>query len=166
METTNQPVAGNLTESRRKFIEKAGIVTVLGTFGASFFTSCTSATEDADPNGNNNSNPNSPNGITVVGSTIKIDLQVQKNLVNSGSWLLIRDANTLVANINGTYVAMSSVCTHSNCSDSWSFGNNRFTCTCHGSIFDATGKVLQGPASSPLPLFTASVSGSILTISK
>ena len=164
MENSRQTIIGNLTESRRKFIEKAGIVTVLGTFGVSFFTSCSSAAEDVDPTGNNNNN--SPDGITVVGSTIRIDLQIQKGLASSGNWLLIKDANTLVANINGSYVAMSSVCTHSNCSDRWSFGNNRFTCTCHGSVFDAAGKVLQGPASSPLPLYTATVNGSILTISK
>ena len=164
MENKSQTLSGNLTESRRKFIEKAGIATVMGTFGIAFFTACSSDSEDNNPSGNNNNN--SPNGITVIGSTIRIDLQVQKGLASSGNWLLITDANTLVANINGSYVAMSSVCTHSNCSDRWSFANNRFTCTCHGSVFDAAGKVLQGPASSPLPLYTASVTGTTLTISK
>jgi cytochrome b6-f complex iron-sulfur subunit len=165
MENSIETQQGHLTESRRKFIEKVGITAVLGTFGVSFFTSCTTSTEDADPNGNSNNNT-TPNGITVVGSTIKIDLQVQTNLNTSGRWLLINEAKTLVANINGSFVAMSSVCTHSGCADSWSFANNRFTCTCHNSIFDATGKVLQGPASSPLPLYTATVNGGILTISK
>ena len=164
MDSSKLTVSGKLTESRRKFIEKAGIAVVLGTFGASFFTSCTTNSEDTDPNGN--SNTNSPNGITISGSTIRIDLQVQTSLNTSGRWLLINEAKTLVANINGSFVALSSVCTHSGCSDSWSFGNNRFTCTCHNSIFDATGKVIQGPASSPLPLYTATVNGNILTITK
>lgn len=48
MATPVKVISGNLSESRRKFIEKAGISLVLGSLGASFFTSCAS-TDDADP---------------------------------------------------------------------------------------------------------------------
>lgn len=164
MEKRVESISGNLTESRRNFIEKAGLAAILGTFGVGFFTSC-SSTEDADPNNPNSGNPQ-PNGITISGNTISIDLTSQSRLASSGGWLLIQNARTLVANVNGSYVAMTSVCTHSGCFDSWTFANNRFTCTCHGSVFDPSGRVLQGPAAAPLQQFTTTISGNTLTITR
>jgi cytochrome b6-f complex iron-sulfur subunit len=165
MEKSIPTTSGKLTDSRRKFIEKAGLAAVMGTFGVAFFTSC-SSTDDADPGNGNSGGSGAAGGITIAGNTIRIDLTIQTRLASSGGWLLIQDARTLVANINGTYVAMTSVCTHSGCFDSWSFANSRFTCTCHGSVFDSGGRVLQGPANAPLQLFTAGVSGTTLTVTK
>ena len=156
--------SGSLSESRRQFLEKAGLATVLGSFGISFFTSCVSSEEPDDTTAPPNST--APNGITISGSTVQVDLTIQNKLTASGGWLLITSAKTLVANLSGTYVALTSVCTHSGCFDSWSFTNSRFTCTCHNSIFDTAGKVVQGPAGQPLDVYSTSVSGSILTINK
>lgn len=154
--------SGSLTESRRKFLEKAGSTLVLSTLGAAFFTSC-SSTDDSGP-----TTPpgNSSSGITISGNTITINLSIQTGLNTSGSWLLIENARTLVANVNGAFVALTSVCTHSGCSDSWTFGSNRFTCTCHGSVFDPSGRVLNGPASAPLQQFTTQVSAGNLVVFK
>ena len=156
--------SGSLSESRRQFLEKAGLAAVMGSFGIAFFTSCVSSEEPDDTN--TPPSTTTPNGITVSGSTIQVNLTIQNKLAVSGGWLLIETAKTLVANLNGTYVALTSVCTHSGCFDSWSFANSRFTCTCHNSIFDTAGKVLQGPATQPLQVYTASVSGTTLTINK
>lgn len=167
MTKSNLPKSGTLSESRRKFIEKAGLSAVMGAFGVSFFTSC-STTEDDDINPTNNSTGGnaSTSGITVSGSTITVDLTAQTRLATAGGWLLIGNANTLVANISGSYVALTSVCTHLGCSTNWTFTNSRFTCTCHGSVFNSSGDVLQGPANSPLEQFTTNVSGNKLTITK
>lgn len=164
METLPITKSGSLTESRRKFLEKTGASVVLATFGAAFFTSC-SSTEDADPivvvpPGNSGS------GITILGSTISINLAIQSALNTSGNWLLIENAQTLVANVNGSFVALTSICTHSGCDRNWTFGSSRFTCTCHGSVFDSSGKVLQGPANSPLTQFTTKVNATTLVITK
>ncbi len=157
--------SGSLTASRRKFIEKAGLATIMGTFGVTFFTSCVSS-EEPDPNPVTPPTGNQPNGITVSGNSIQVNLSIQTRLATSGGWLLINTAKTLVANLNGNYVAMTSVCTHLGCADSWTYSNSKFTCTCHNSIFDTTGKVLEGPAKEPLQVYTTSVSGTILTINK
>lgn len=157
--------SGTLSASRRQFIEKAGLATVMSTFGISFFTSCVSSEEPDNPTPPPTNSP-APTGITITGSTIQVNLTIQNRLAASGGWLLITSAKTLVANLNGTYVALTSVCTHSGCFDSWSFTNSRFTCTCHNSIFDTAGKVLQGPANQPLEVFSTSVSGTTLTINK
>jgi cytochrome b6-f complex iron-sulfur subunit len=42
--------------------------------------------------------------------------------------------------------AMTAVCTHLGCTVEW-FGNDRsFHCPCHGSIYNADGSVVRGPA--------------------
>jgi cytochrome b6-f complex iron-sulfur subunit len=156
--------SGSLSESRRKFLEKVGLAAVISSFGTSFFTSCVSSEEPDDTT--TPPNTTAPNGITISGNTVQVNLTIQNKLAASGGWLLITSAKTLVANLNGTYVALTSVCTHSGCFDSWSFTNSRFTCTCHNSIFDTAGKVVQGPATQPLQVYTASVSGNTLTINK
>jgi len=162
MENSVITKTGTLTESRRKFLETAGMSVVLSTLGAAFLTSC-SSTDDADPT----VPPVNPgNGITISGNTTTIDLNIQQTLKTPGNWLLITNNRTLVANISGSFVALTSVCTHSGCFDSWTFGSNRFTCTCHGSVFDGSGRVLTGPASSPLQEFTTQVTGTNLVITR
>lgn len=156
--------SGSLTESRRKFLEKTGTSIVLATFGAAFFTSCSSTDDPAPtapvPPGN------STNGITISGTVISINLSIQTALNTPGNWLLIENARTLVANINGTFIALTSVCTHSNCDKNWAFAGNRFTCTCHGSVFDSKGIVLNGPATAPLTQFNTQVTGTTLVVTK
>ena len=156
--------SGSLSESRRQFLEKAGLAAVLGSFGTAFFTSCVSSEEPDDTT--TPPSTTTPNGITVSGSTIQVNLTIQTKLAATGGWLLIETAKSLVANVNGTFVALTSVCTHSGCFDSWAFSNNRFTCTCHNSIFNSAGQVLQGPATQPLQVYNTSVSGTTLTINK
>ncbi len=164
--TNSNIKTGNLSNSRREFIERAGLTAVMTAFGLTFFTAC-SDSEDANPNTPPPSS-GSPtgNGIAISGNTIRIDLAVQTGLVATGGWLLVIDAQTLVVNVGGSYRAMTSVCTHSACDRNWTFSSNRFTCTCHGSQFDTSGNVLTGPATQPLQSFTAAVSGNVLTITK
>lgn len=164
---SNLPKSETLSESRRKFIEKAGLTAVWGvcaTCGITTLNSCSPEEEDINPT--NTNNPDSDSGIIVSGSTIVIDLTVKTNLVTSGGWLLIRNANTLVANISGSYVALTSVCTHNGVTDNWGFSNNNFRCNQHGSVFNSSGDVLEGPANSPLAKFATSVLGNKLTITK
>lgn len=157
--------SGSLTDSRRKFLEKAGASLVIATFGAAFFTSC-SSTDDPDPMMQPNPPGNASNGITISGNTISINLSIQTALSTSGNWLLIQNAQTLVANVNGSFIALTSVCTHTGCDRNWTFNNNRFTCTCHGSMFDPSGNVLQGPATQPLTQFGTQVNGTTLVVTK
>lgn len=53
--------------------------------------------------------------------------------------------------------AIAPTCTHLGCTVKWRSNQNRFVCPCHGSEYDAQGRVVQGPARRPLPLITAVV---------
>lgn len=53
--------------------------------------------------------------------------------------------------------AIRPICTHLGCTVDWQSTENRFVCPCHGSQYDAQGRVLQGPARRSLPIITAIV---------
>ena len=160
---------GKLSNSRREFIERAGMTAVMTTFGLGFFTGCGDS-EDQDPQISNGpvvtTPPATSNGIVISGNTIQIDLTAQVALADAGGWLLITDAKTLVVNVGGAYFAMTSVCTHSACDRNWTFSNSKFTCTCHGSEFDTSGNVLSGPATQPLKSYATMLSGTSLKVTK
>jgi Rieske Fe-S protein len=59
--------------------------------------------------------------------------------------------NLLMKNTDGTLTALSLLCTHVCCQCSYEPASNVIYCPCHGSVFDASGNVIQGPATSPLP---------------
>lgn len=57
---------------------------------------------------------------------------------------------------------LNAVCTHLGCVVPWNASENKFKCPCHGSQYDATGKVVRGPA--PLSLALAHVDSSADTV--
>ncbi|NEQ31803.1 MAG: cytochrome b6-f complex iron-sulfur subunit [Leptolyngbya sp. SIO4C5] len=52
---------------------------------------------------------------------------------------------------------INSICTHLGCVVPWNASENKFICPCHGSQYDATGKVVRGPAPLSLALAHADV---------
>jgi Rieske Fe-S protein len=64
----------------------------------------------------------------------------------------------------GTYKAFSAICTHQSCTVS-KVANSQIVCPCHNSVFDAaTGAVVSGPATAPLPAKTVTLSAGSLTV--
>ena len=59
-----------------------------------------------------------------------------------GIWALRRESNDVTV--------YSPICTHLGCGYRWDGGEQKFKCPCHGSMFNAEGKVVGGPAPRPL----------------
>lgn len=53
-------------------------------------------------------------------------------------------------NDDGQAIKVSVVCTHLGCHVAWNEAETSWDCPCHGSRFDVTGKVIAGPAETPL----------------
>ncbi len=92
------------------------------------------------------------------------------NPITSSSWLATHQAGdrSLVQGLKGdpTYLivqdenaigdfGINAICTHLGCVVPWDSGSNKYKCPCHGSQYDANGKVVRGPA--PLSLALAHI---------
>jgi cytochrome b6-f complex iron-sulfur subunit len=94
-----------------------------------------------------------------------LDLSSASNaaLLHSGGSVISNQV--IVINNNGTYVALSDICTHQSCALSYNSAASKLTCPCHGSTFSISGSVLNGPASSSLKQYSVTQSGNTLHIS-
>ncbi len=113
-------------------------------------------TNNATSNGKstpaNNKGTGGQNGQThtghVIGSTT-LALNASANFTNPADG----KASLLVHLPNNTFVAYEKACTHQGVPVYYDKGTQKLVCPLHGSIFDPAhgGKVLQGPATLPLP---------------
>jgi 3-phenylpropionate/trans-cinnamate dioxygenase ferredoxin subunit len=78
------------------------------------------------------------------------------------------DAQVLLANVAGEYLAVGNVCTHAGCLLSEGLlEGDAVECFCHGSVFDLrTGEVLQSPAEEPLLVYEIRVEGDEVQVAR
>lgn len=101
-----------------------------------------------------------PGGTTSDATpTAPVELGAESE-VAQGSAQLYQDHNVVVSrDAGGTLKAYSTICTHAGCAINKLEGTT-LICPCHGSEFDAmTGKVVQAPATEPLPELPVKASG-------
>ncbi len=72
-----------------------------------------------------------------------------------GVYARYRDLGFFIVRRGASLVALSSICTHRHCKLD-AEADKTFYCPCHGSTFDADGKVTEGPARRNLPVFEIS----------
>ncbi|HSC27690.1 MAG TPA: ubiquinol-cytochrome c reductase iron-sulfur subunit [Vicinamibacterales bacterium] len=70
----------------------------------------------------------------------------------AGEATFLPDRRLFVFNGADGYYAISAICTHLGCTVRYEQGDG-FACPCHGSRFDANGRVAKGPAPRPLAWF-------------
>jgi len=152
-------------QTRRQFCSntcRAASVATLGGALAATLESCGGGSPTS-PGGSGSALP-VVNG-TVSGSTISVTV-TGTALATQGNLALVKTSagDVLVARTGAdTFTALSAGCTHQNC-EITGFSGQIFVCPCHGSQFDTSGHVVQGPAASSLRQFPTQFASDVLTI--
>ena len=149
--------------TRRKFLINTimGLGTItLGIFTVSFISSCSN---------NGPTGPAIDSDILDITITVDISLSENQSLANVGGTLALGsnaldNAGILLYRSSETSVlAYSRVCTHNGCTIG-AFQSGTSTCPCHGSKFNTSGSVVNGPATTALKQYNATLQGTIITI--
>jgi len=75
------------------------------------------------------------------------------------------DDPLILVNVDGKVTTFLAVCTHEGCPLGWNPQQHLIRCPCHGSAFDTTGRVVNGPAQMPLTrLRTIAERGEVLLV--
>ncbi len=142
---------------RRTVIHSAGVLGV-GVVGAATLAACGGGGATATSTGNAAGN------ATGAAGSPKDAIKAADIPVGGGK---VFDATKTVVTQPkaGEFKAFSAICTHMGCTVA-NVANGTINCPCHGSTYDmATGQVTGGPAPSPLPSKTVTVSGGSITVS-
>ena len=86
-----------------------------------------------------------------------VDAGPVTNYAADGVYTHFHDSGFFVIRKNRKLAAFSAICTHRNCKLT-AEPDYSFYCDCHGSTFDPSGKVTEGPAKRDLPIFSTSTS--------
>lgn len=87
-------------------------------------------------------------GVTLVKDWVKPGEVDDPKKIKPGSGAVIRKGVSKIAlyrDTDGKFHACSAVCPHKGCIVQWNDGEKSWDCPCHGSRYDAFGKVLTGP---------------------
>lgn len=101
---------------------------------------------------------------SVSGRTISVSL-ASGTLATVGGLAITQTSlgNFLLARTgDSTVTALTAVCTHEGCTVA-NFSGSQFVCPCHGSTFNASGSVANGPANRALQSFPAQVANGAVT---
>src|SRR3954471_9995745 len=88
-------------------------------------------------------------GVRFVGNHVgRPDVRSVEALAPGQAGIVRRGAGKVAAyrEDDGTLHTVSAVCTHLGCQVKWNEAERSWDCPCHGSRFDPTGRVIQGPA--------------------
>ena len=98
----------------------------------------------------------------VVNFTLDLNNTANAALRYTGGTVIANGGTVIVMNTATGYKALSLICTHAGCTVTYR-GSSGFNCPCHGGRYDVNGNVLSGPPPSPLPQYTVTQVGSVLT---
>ena len=101
--------------------------------------------------------------VTPIDGRLELALAHHPELTERDGWLRVlpaggREPVFVLAHDDGTFAALSPICTHLGCTVE--IEGARLVCPCHGSTYDRRGAVLQGPAQQALARYRTSVSAS------
>jgi cytochrome b6-f complex iron-sulfur subunit len=88
----------------------------------------------------------------------------------AGSALMFKFGSSpamLIHHQDGSWVALTAVCTHLGCTVQYEAQMNRIHCACHGGVYDPrTGANVSGPPPKPLKLFKVAINDTGVQVSR
>ncbi|HEX5026674.1 MAG TPA: ubiquinol-cytochrome c reductase iron-sulfur subunit [Agriterribacter sp.] len=139
---------------RRDFLNDIGQATVAICAG-SLLAAC-SKSDNAAPAGGGG-----VGGNVLISANLSSELGAIGSSKTTGSVIVIR---TAAGNDASSFIALSLICTHEQCTVNYDASANGFKCPCHGSEYNISGGVTQGPAPSSLRKYTVKVTNNVLTV--
>ena len=146
---------------RKDFIEKVGLSAAsILIFGCMQGCSKSDSPAPTQPTGSTNNNTTKPVDFTII-----ITANPYTSLNTAGGFYIDKTNNIIIARtLTNEFIAVSSLCTHQQVTIDFEPGNNKFSCSAHGSVFSITGAVLNGPAASPLKQYKTTLTGNSLRV--
>ena len=165
-----------MKDKRRKFLTQACPNIVFALFGLSYLEACSSAKDDdqnMQVNGNNNSSSGESSGITTQGNNVNIDL-LNGNFISlesiGGNINVISVGILLLRTGENQVLAFDNCCPHQGSRQSWSFSENKWTCSSHGNSYGIDGEDVvscdSNSRSGGLKSYPTNINGNVLTINK
>ena len=120
------------------------------------------------------SNPSSPSGVqalpvinaTPANGSVALTIDAASPLAAVGSAALVQMPSgfLLVAHTaQDAFTALNGICTHQACTIT-GFAGQTYVCPCHGSQYDASGRVLSGPAPRALAQHQTQFANGLLSV--
>jgi len=151
----------NPKTTRRDFCGHAiSFVTV-----ASLMEACGGSGNPGGPSGGGNVPQLTQVGGTTSGNTVTVNIDAASPLNSVGGAALVQSGNTsfLAARVaQDTINVFTATCTHEQCIVT-GFSSSTFVCPCHGSQYNTSGAVVQGPAPQRLRQFNSQLTNNVLT---
>jgi cytochrome b6-f complex iron-sulfur subunit len=142
--------------TRKEFFARVGLgaATILvPACLAGIASSCSS--DDSGTGGSSAPTPIPTNNFTV-------DISTGPLATNGG--FIVTNGIIIARTTTGTFLAVSSSCTHEGVTLGYDKSGNVFVCPRHNSQFTSTGTVISGPAPSNLKQYQTTLSGTTLTV--
>ena len=139
---------------RRDFLHDISQATVAICAG-SLLAACSKSSD------NNVTPPPPGGGNALITANLNSELTSVGSSKTGGSVIVIR---TAAGNVPASFVALSLICTHMQCTVNYDAGASGFKCPCHGSEYNISGAVTMGPAPSSLKKYTVTVNNNTLTV--
>ena len=105
--------------------------------------------------------------IRPINGRLELSLAQHPQLSQAGGSLRVlpdghRDPVYVLAHPDGSFTALSPICTHKGCTVD--VQGERLVCPCHGSTYDRNGRVLRGPAERALARYDVQITSERLLI--
>lgn len=106
----------------------------------------------------------SGSSIPIPGATSTFTVDTSTGALASNGGFIVMKGIIIARTSTGTFLAVSSSCTHESVTLGYDKSGNVFVCPRHNSKFNSAGTVISGPASSDLKQYQTTLSGTTLTV--